>query len=462
MVYDVTILGGGPGGYVAAIRAAQLGHRVALVEKSELGGVCLNWGCIPTKALLRSAEVLEMTKNARKFGISIGDISIDFEKIIKRSRQVAKRLSKGVEFLMKKNNITVFSGFGKIISPNELVISRENGDFMTIESRNFVIATGARASEIPDLKPDGKTIITSREAMTLPKSPKKLLIIGGGAIGVEFAYFYNALGTKVTLVEMMEHILPVEDSEISQMLEKSLKKQGIEILTDAKVTNCKITENRAMNTIQIGDDERKIESNHTLVAVGVRGNIENIGLENCGIEIENGWIKTDEMMRTNVENIYAIGDVAGPPALAHLASHQGILAVEHLSGHLVKPILAENIPSCTYCHPQVASVGLTEKQAIESEKSIKIGRFPFRANGRALASGETDGLVKTIFDADTKEILGAHIIGENATEMIATIGLGKTANLTKSDILGTIFAHPTLSEMIAEASGDAFEEAVHL
>ncbi len=459
--FDIAIIGSGPGGYVAAVRAAQLGLNTAIIERDKIGGICLNWGCIPTKALLKSAEVYQHFHRADEFGISAKDISFDFPKIIKRSRDVAHRNSKGVEYLFKKNKIDLISGFGKIIDKGKIEISKDDKPVENILAKHIIIATGARPRSFPNIQIDGKQVITSTEAMLLQQPPKSIIIIGAGAIGVEFGYFYNAFGTKVNIIEMMPNILPIEDKEISKLLESNLKKSGIEILTNSKVESV-ITDNQARVLLTTKDAKKELVSEVVLVAIGVQGNIENIGLESVGIKVEKGWIQVDDFGKTNIDGIYAIGDVAGPPWLAHVASREGIVCVEKIVGKDPHPIDWNNIPGCTYCQPQVASIGLTEEKAIELGYKIKIGRFPFTASGKARAIGETDGLVKLIFDEKYGELLGGHILGTDATEMIAELGLAKTLETTPEAIIRTIHAHPTLSEAIMEASENAEGHAIHI
>ncbi len=460
--FDVVVIGGGPGGYVAAIRASQLGFKTALIEKDRVGGICLNWGCIPTKALLKSAELYNLMKRADEFGLKIGDLGFDFKKIIQRSRQVAERLTRGVEFLLKKNNVTKISGEGFILKRNVVGVKGDKNE-MEIETKNIIIATGARPKEIPGIKVDRKFVITSKEAMLLEEPPKSMIIIGAGAIGVEFAYFYNSFGTKITLIEMMPSILPNEDKEITDVLAKSFQRSGIEILTETKVISAAQESNSAVVKIEKGDVEETLKADVALVAIGVRGNTDEIGLENVGVEVENTFIKVDKKTyKTNVDGIYAIGDVIGPPLLAHVASAEGIRCVENIAGVETLPIDYNNIPSCTYCIPQVASIGLTEQKAIELGYEIRVGKFPFRANGKSLALGETEGMVKVIFDAKYGELLGAHIVGPEATELIAEFGVTKTLEGTAFEIAKTIHAHPTLSETLMEASADALKEAIHI
>ena len=456
--YDVIIIGGGPGGYVAAIKAAQLGRKVAIVEKEDLGGICCNWGCIPTKALLKNSEVLSYIKNASKYGIDIDNYSINWTKVIKRSRDVVKRLNKGIEYLIKKNNIDYIQGVAKITSSNKIEVSLN--DKQTIyEAKNIIIATGARPKYFPGMEPDGKNIITYKEAMSLDVQPKKIVIIGAGAIGIEFADFYNNFGTEVTVIEALSNILPVEDEDVSLELESLLKKRKINIKTNSMVE--KIESLKSKVKVHLKDGE-VIESEKVLVAVGVIGNTENIGLENLGIETKNNTIIVNEYMQTSLKHIYAIGDVAGPPWLAHVASAEGIIAAEHLSGKKTGGMDYDNIPGCTYCHPEVASVGLTEKAAREKGFDVKIGKFPFRALGKALAVGDTSGFVKVIFDAKYGELLGCHIIGPEATNLIIEAGIARKLETTWDEILSTVHPHPTLSEGFIEATADALKEAVHI
>ncbi|MDP2210011.1 MAG: dihydrolipoyl dehydrogenase [Bacteroidota bacterium] len=457
--YDIAIIGGGPGGYVAAIRAAQLGLKTVVIEKNKLGGVCLNWGCIPTKALLKNAEIYNHFKHANEFGISYENLQFDFKKIIKRSRDVALRNSKGVEYLFKKHKIDLISGYGKIIGKGKIEVSKEGKPVETINSKHIIIATGARPHSIPGVEIDRKKIISSSEAMILQEPPKSMLIIGAGAIGVEFAYFYNTFGTKVTLVEMMPSILPIEDKEITKLLESNLKKAGIEILTETKVEKVIVGDNVRLS-VSTRDGSKEIEGDVTLMAIGVQGNIENIGLDEIGIKYEKSFIKVDEYYKTNVDGIYAIGDIIGPPLLAHVASAEGITCIEAIAGKKPPVVDYENIPGCTYCQPQVASIGLTEDKAVAQGYELKIGRFPFAASGKARAIGETDGLVKLIFDAKYGGLLGAHILGSDATEMIAELGVAKTLDTTAHELIKTVHAHPTLSEAVMEAAANAFGEAI--
>lgn len=463
-IYDITVIGGGPGGYVAAIRAAQLKFKTAIVEKDKLGGICLNWGCIPTKALLKNAEVLSTIKKASDFGINISSYSIDFAKIIKRSRDISARIVKGVEFLMKKNKIDKFDGVATLVDRNTIEVTDSSGNKKIIKSKNIIIATGARPKEIPGMGRDGKLIISSSEAMTLEKQPKDMIIIGAGAIGVEFAYFYNELGTKITLIEMMPQILPLEDEEISKTLEKEFVKNGIKIFTKTKVLSIHKGKNNVEVKVENADGEvQTLTSEIALVAIGVQGNIENLGLEKLGVKTEKSFIVVDKLnYQTNVPGIYAIGDVIGPPWLAHVASAEGIACVESIAGIRNTGVDYSSIPGCTYCQPQVASIGLTENKAKELGYDIRVGKYPFRSHGKALATGDNIGFVKLIFDKKYGELLGAHIIGSEATELIAELGLAKSLEAVGESIFRTIHAHPTLSEAIMEAAADAYNEAIHL
>ncbi len=459
--FDVTVIGAGPGGYVAAIRAAQLGLKVGLVERDKLGGVCLNWGCIPSKALLKSAELYNAFKKSSEFGITHTGLSYDFSKIISRSRGVADRISKGVEYLMKKNKIEVIAGTAKLTGKNSLEVTKDGKVVETVKSKHIILSTGARPRSIPGVNIDRKKIITSSEAMSLPEQPKSLIVIGGGAIGIEFAYFYNSFGTKVTVVEMMPNILPVEDKEITKMLEASLKKSGIDILTNTRVEAVKVGDQVTVS-VSSADGKKDIVADIALMAIGVQANTENLGLETVGVKIEKGFIAVNEFGKTTVDGIYAIGDVAGPPLLAHVASHEGVVAVEHIMGKAKHGIDKSNVPGCTYCQPQVASIGLTEDAAIAKGYKVKIGRFPFRPLGKAMAIGESEGMVKLIFDEKYGELLGAHILGSEATEMIAELGIAKALETTWEELHNTMHAHPTLSEAVMEAAGQAFDAAIHI
>ncbi len=459
--YDIAIIGGGPGGYVAAIRAAQLGFKTAVIEKDKLGGVCLNWGCIPTKALLKSAEIYNYFKHANEFGMTYENLQFDFKKIIKRSRDIALRNSKGIEYLFKKHKIDLISGYGKIVGRGKIEVSKDGKSVETIESKHTIIATGAQPRSIPDVEVDRRKIISSSETLILQEPPKSMLIIGAGAIGVEFAYLYNTFGTKVTLVEMMPNILPIEDKEITKLLESNLKKTGIEIFTNTKVEKVVVDDNVKLS-VSTKDALKEIVGDVALMAIGVQGNVENIGLDEMGVNYENSFIKVDEYYRTNVNGIFAIGDIIGPPLLAHVASAEGITCIEAIAGKNTPTVDYENIPSCTYCQPQVASIGLTEEKAIEQGHQIKVGRFPFTASGKARAISETDGLVKLIFDAKYGGLLGGHILGSDATEMIAELGVAKTLGSTANELIKTVHAHPTLSEAVMEAAANAYNESIHI
>lgn len=460
--FDIAVVGGGIGGYTAAIRAAQLGFKTALIEKEKLGGVCLNWGCIPTKALLKSADILIQAKRAADFGVNLGPISVDFPKIISRSRDISGRIVKGVEYLMKKNKIDVLPGKALLQGKGSIEITNKDSSKKMISAKHIILATGARPRALPGIEFDGKQIISSTEAMLLQGPPATMAIIGAGAIGVEFAYFYNAFGTKVTLIEMMPSILPVEDQEITKLLSSALRKSGIEILTEARVEKVVKGKNITIST-STKDGIKEISADVALMAVGVQGNTENLGLEELGVKTDRGFIVIEKpTYKTSVEGIYAIGDVNGPPWLAHVASAEGITCVESIAGKNPPPIHYDAIPGCTYCHPQVASVGLTEEKARERGYELKIGKFPFRPLGKAMALGESEGMVKLIFDAKYGELLGAHIIGPEATEMIAELVLAKTLESTGHEIIKTIHPHPTLSEAIMEAAGVAYGEAINI
>ena len=465
MNFDIIVLGSGPGGYVAAIRASQLGFKVAVIEKENLGGICLNWGCIPTKALLKSAQVFEYINHASDYGITIGQPKAEFNKMISRSRGVADGMSKGVNFLMKKNKITVIEGYGRLVRGKKVVVTDTAGKKTEYSAEHIILATGGRAKQLPNLPIDGKKIIGYREAMTLAEQPKKLIVVGAGAIGVEFAYFYKSIGTEVTIVEFMEQgLLPREDADISKELSKIYKKVGFNILANSAVESvdisgkqCKVTiKNRKDNTTQV------LECDVVLSAAGVSPNIEDIGLEALGIELDRGMIKVDEYYRTNVPGIYAIGDVIPTQALAHVASAEGITCVEKIAGHHPEPIDYGNIASCTYCWPEVSSVGMTEAQAKEAGYELKIGKFPFSASGKASASGAKDGFVKLIFDAKYGELLGGHMIGANVTEMVAELVVAKKLESTGMEIIKSIHPHPTMSEAIMEAAAAAYDEVIHL
>ena len=459
--YDLIVLGSGPGGYVAAIRAAQLGLKVAIIERENLGGICLNWGCIPTKALLRSAEIFHYMQHAGDYGLIATGISADIDAVVKRSRGVAKQLNQGIGHLMKKNKITVYMGDGAITAPGKLTVTKD-GKAEDLTAKNIIIATGARARDLPFAPADGKRIWTYRHAMVPPEMPTKLLVIGSGAIGIEFASFYNDMGAKVTVVEMLDRVVPVEDADVSTFLEKALTKQGMTIMTGAGVETIKASAGGISASIK-GKDGKVVTSefSHVIVAVGIVPNTENIGIEAVGIKTTKGHIDTDAMCRTNVPGIWAIGDVTAPPWLAHKASHEGVIAAEAIAGghpHAMDPL---NIPGCTYCHPQIASVGLTEAKAKAAGYDVKVGNFPFIGNGKAIALGEAEGFIKTVFDAKTGELLGAHMIGAEVTELIQGYTVGKTAELVEADFMGTVFPHPTLSEMMHESVLSAYGRALH-
>ena len=462
MAYDVIVLGSGPGGYPAAIRASQLGKKVAIVEKESLGGICLNWGCIPTKALLKSAQVFEYAKHAKDYGISITDPSADFGGVIGRSRAVADKMSKGIQFLMKKNKIDVIMGFGKLIAPGKLEITSADGTKKTEEAKNIIIATGGRAKELPGLPIDGIKIIEYRKAMSLPSQPKSIIICGSGAIGSEFAYFYNSMGTKVTIVEFMPRIVPVEDEDISKELEKQFKKQGITVMTNSEVVKVDTSGNGVKATVKTTDGEVTLEADILLSAVGVVANIENIGLEALGIKTDKGKIIVDAYQQTSVAGLYAIGDCTPGQALAHVASKEGINAAEHLSGHKPEAMDYNNIPGCTYSSPEIASVGYTEKAAKDAGYEVKVGKFPFMASGKAVAAGATEGFVKVIYDAKYGEFLGCHMIGMNVTEIIAEAVVARKLETTAHEILNAVHPHPTMSEGLKEATAVAYGEAIDI
>ncbi len=458
---NLIVIGSGPGGYVAAIRASQLGMSVAVVEKESLGGICLNWGCIPTKALLKSAEVWNYLQKADEFGFKVGKSSIKFDEVIKRSRKVAGDMSKGVDFLFKKNKIQILKGTGKLKDKNTVSVT-QSGKTLDYKADHIIIATGARSRELPNLKVDGKKIIGYRKAMTPQKLPKSMVIVGAGAIGVEFAYFYNSLGTKVTLVEYMDRIIPIEDPDVSKQLTLSFQKAGIDIRTKSEVISIDTKGQGCIVALNSGDKQTKIKSELVLSAVGITPNTENIGIEELNIEVENGRIKVDEYYKTNIPNVYAIGDVISGPALAHVASAEGILCVENIAGLNPELIDYNNIPGCTYCQPEIASVGYTEQSAKDSGYEIKVGKFPFVASGKANASGSKAGFVKVIFDAKYGEWLGAHMIGANVTDMIAEVVVARKLETTAHEIIKSVHPHPTMSEAIMEAVADAYDECIHL
>ena len=462
MDFDVIVLGSGPGGYVAAIRASQLGMKTAIIEKESLGGICLNWGCIPTKALLKSAQVFEYINNSEEFGISITNPSANFEKIIKRSRDVADKMSKGINFLMKKNKITVINGFGKLVKNNSIEVTDTNDKKSTYTGKNIIIATGARSRQLPNLKQDNKNIFGYRKAMTLEKKPKSIIIVGSGAIGVEFAYFFNSVGTKVTIVEYQKNIVPNEDNDVSRELYKIFKNKGIEILTDSSVDSAIYKDGEVHAEISKEGTKTIIKAEKLLSAVGIQSNIENIGLEEIDIKTENGKVSVNEFYETNVPNHYAIGDIVNGPALAHVASAEGIICVEKIANLNPEVIDYNNIPGCTYCSPEIASVGLTEEEAKSNGYEVKIGKFPFSASGKASAAGKNQGFVKLIFESKYGELIGAHRIGYNVTEMIAEIVAIRKLETTAHELIKTIHPHPTMSEAIMEAAAAAYDEVIHL
>ena len=460
--YDVIVLGSGPGGYVAAIRSAQLGLKTAIVERENLGGICLNWGCIPTKALLRSAEIFHYMQHAGDYGLAAEKISADIAAVVKRSRGVAKQLNQGVTHLMKKNKITVHMGDGKLVAKGKLTVTKD-GKTEELTAKNIIVATGARARDLPFAKADGKRVWTYRHAMTPAEMPSKLLVIGSGAIGIEFASFYNDMGADVTVVEMMDRVVPVEDADVSAFLEKALKKQGMTIMTGAGVDKLEVGANGVKAAIK-GKDGKVVNGDysHVIVAVGIVPNTENIGLEELGIKSERGHIVTDPTCKTNVDGVWAIGDVTAPPWLAHKASHEGVIVAEAIAGKHPHAMDVRNIPGCTYCHPQIASVGLTEAKAKEAGYEVKVGMFPFIGNGKAIALGEAEGFTKTVFDAKTGELLGAHMIGAEVTEMIQGYTIGKTLETTEAELMHTVFPHPTISESMHESVLAAYGRALHI
>jgi len=462
MQYDLIIIGSGPGGYVAAIRASQLGMKTAVVEKESLGGVCLNWGCIPTKALLKSAQVFEYLKHADDYGISINEFKADFSRVIKRSRDVADGMSKGIQFLFKKNKIDVINGTGKIKAGRKVEVTGADGSVSVFEAKHVILATGARSRELPNLKQDGKKVIGYREAMVLPEQPRSMVIVGSGAIGCEFAYFYNSMGTKVTIVEFMPNIVPIEDEDISKQLARSFKKSGIEIMTESTVEAVDTSGTGCSVKVKTKKGEETLQCDIVLSAVGITPNIEGIGLEEAGIITDKGKVVVNDFYQTNIPGVYAIGDLVKGPALAHVASAEGICCVEKIAGLPVEPIAYGNIPGCTYCSPEIASVGMTEKAAKEAGYEVKVGKFPFSASGKAKAAGASDGFVKVIFDAKYGEWLGAHFIGNNVTEMIAEVVVARNLETTGHEIIKSIHPHPTMSEAVMEAVADAYGEVIHM
>ena len=459
--FDTIVVGAGPGGYVAAIRAAQLGQNVAIIERENLGGICLNWGCIPTKALLRSAEVFHLMHRAKEFGLSAGKIDYDLPAIVKRSRGVAAQLSGGIGHLMKKNKVTVFMGEATIPAKGKVSVKTDKGT-EELTAKNIVVATGARARELPGLEADGDLVWTYRHALNPPRMPKKLLVIGSGAIGIEFASFFNTLGADTTVVEVMDRVLPVEDAEISAFAKKSFVKQGMTIMEKAMVKQLDRAKGKVTAHIEAGGKVEKLEFDTVISAVGIVGNVEGLGLEELGVKIDRTHVVTDAHCRTGVDGLYAIGDIAGAPWLAHKASHEGVMVAELIAGLHAHPVKPESIPGCTYCHPQVASVGLSEAKAKEQGYDIKVGRFPFIGNGKAIAMGDPEGMIKTIFDAKTGELLGAHMVGPEVTEMIQGYVVGKTLETTEEELMHTVFPHPTISESMHEAVLDAYDRVIHM
>ncbi len=463
MKYDLLVIGSGPGGYVAAIRASQLGLKTGIIEKDELGGVCLNWGCIPTKSLLKSAQVYEYLKHGEDYGISgTGTVKPEFTKMIERSRKVAENMSKGVQFLLKKNKIDHIPGHGKLINNKTVEVNDKVGKKVKISADNIILATGAKSKELPSLKQDGKKIIGYREALSLKKQPESMLVVGSGAIGSEFAHFYNAIGTKVILVELLPNVVPLEDEEVSRQLERSFKKAGITVFTGSRVESVNTSGKKCKVKINAGKNVETYETEIVLSAVGITPNLENIGIESLGIQTENGKIKVDDFYRTSINGIYAIGDIVHGPALAHVASSEGIVCVEKIAGKDPEPVDYNNVPACTYTSPEIASVGYSEKAAKEAGYDIKVGKFPYSASGKANTSGHKDGFVKLIFDAKYGELLGGHMIGDNVTEMIAEIVVARKLETTANEIIKSIHPHPTMSEAIMEAAAVAYNEVIHL
>lgn len=461
--FDLIVVGSGPGGYVAAIRAAQLGMKTAVVEREHLGGICLNWGCIPTKALLRSAEVYRNMQHAQAYGLSATGVSFDLTKVVERSRKVANQLSAGVKGLLKKNKVTVFDGQGKLAGSGKVSVTKNGAPVADLTSKHIILATGARARVLPGLEPDGKLVWTYKEALVPNTMPKRLLVVGSGAIGIEFASFFNALGSDVTVVEVMDRVLPVEDAEISAFAKKAFEKQGMKLRTSATVKSLKKAGEEVIVTVEAGGKTEEITVDRVIVAAGIVGNVEDIGIENTKVKVEKTHVVINEWCETGEPGVYAIGDLAGPPWLAHKASHEGIICVEKIAGlpH-VHALNTLNVPGCTYCHPQVASVGLTEARAKELGYELKVGHFPFIGNGKAIALGEAEGMVKTVFDAKTGELLGAHMIGAEVTELIQGYMVGKTLETTEAELINAIFPHPTLSEMMHEAVLDAYGRVIHM
>ncbi len=463
MNYDLIVIGSGPGGYVAAIRASQLGLKVAVVERSELGGICLNWGCIPTKSLLKSASVFEYLKHAEDYGVSIsGEASADFGAMVKRSRGVAEGMSKGIQYLFKKNKIEVIQGTGKLLGNKQVEVSNDAGEKSVYTAEHILLATGARSRQLPSLPQDGEKVIGYRKALTLDKQPESMIVVGSGAIGSEFAYFYNTIGTKVTLVEYLPNVVPVEDEEVSKQLGRSFKKAGIKVMTGAEVTQVDTSGDKVKVVIKTKKGEENHEADIVLSAVGITPNLENLGLEEVGVQVENGRVKVDEFYQTSVPGVYAIGDIVPGQALAHVASAEGIICVEKIAGHSPEALDYGNIPGCTYTSPEVASVGMTEKAAKEAGYELKVGKFPFSASGKASAAGHKDGFVKLLFDAKYGELLGAHLIGANVTEMIAELVTARKLETTGHEIIKAVHPHPTMSEAIMEAAAAAYDEVIHI
>jgi dihydrolipoamide dehydrogenase len=460
--FDVVIVGGGPGGYVAAIRARQLGLSVGLAEREHLGGICLNWGCIPTKALLRVSEISHTLAHLGDFGFAAKDVSFDIGKIVQRSRAVAKRLNQGVGHLMRKNKVEVFDGQGRLAGGGRVAVSKDGQPVADLAAKHIILATGARARSLPGLEPDGKLVWTYKEAMVPPTMPKSLLVVGSGAIGIEFASFYRDLGAEVTVVEVLDRILPVEDEEISAFARKAFEKQGMAIHTGATVKTLNKAADSVTATVETTDGTKEITADRVILAIGITGNVEDIGLEGTRVKLEKGHVVVNQWLETDERGVYAIGDLVGPPWLAHKASHEGVTCVEHIAGHEAHPLDTGNVPGCTYCRPQVASVGLTEARAKAAGYEVRVGRFPFVANGKAIALGDTDGFVKTVFDVKTGALLGAHMIGPEVTEMIQGYVIARTAELTEAELIETIFPHPTLSEAMHEAVLDAYGRVVHI
>ncbi len=459
--FDLIVVGGGPGGYVAAIRAAQLKMKVAVVEGKHLGGICLNWGCIPTKALLRSSEISYLLKHADEFGFSVGEVKYDLDKIVKRSRAVAKQLASGIGHLLKKNKVTVFDGYGKLAGPGKLGVTKDDKPVTSLAAKNIILATGARPRQLPGIEIDGRLIWSYFEAMVPPAMPRSILVIGSGAIGIEFASFYVNMGVAVTVVEMLDRVLPVEDAEVSAFAAKQFVKQGMKLITSATVKGVKKGADSVTVTVEAGGKTEDITVDRVISAAGIVGNVENLGLEGTKVKVERAHVVVDGFGATAEPGIYAIGDLAGPPWLAHKASHEGVVCVEAIAGLHPHPLNTGNIPGCTYCRPQVASIGLTEAKAKETGREIRIGRFPFIGNGKAIAMGEPDGFVKTIFDAKTGEMLGAHMVGAEVTEMIQGYAIARTLETTEAELMETVFPHPTVSETMHEAVLDAYGQVIH-